>query len=391
MSESKTVARLRPFGSSVFAEMTKLANEHGAVNLSQGFPDFEGPAEIIDAVVRAFREGHNQYARSMGHPELVESIAWYRKEQFGLSYDPLTEVIVASGGTEVITSAILGLVEPGDEVILVEPFYDSYPAAVRMAGGVPRYVTLARPDFVLDRAELEAAFTESTKLLVINTPHNPTGRIFGPAERAAIAELAIRHDVMVLSDEVYEHILFDGIQHEPLAQLEGMRDRTLVVSSAGKSYSFTGWKVGWATGPADMVRAVQAAHQFVTFSTATPIQVGLARAIRALPSSYFTTLRMEYQARRDLMVDVLTQAGFVPSIPKGTYFVMADFSKLFDEDDRTVAVRLVKEYGVAAIPPSSFYAQRPDEAKTLLRFAFPKKRETLERAGERLMKLRSRV
>ncbi|MBI4822279.1 MAG: aminotransferase class I/II-fold pyridoxal phosphate-dependent enzyme [Deltaproteobacteria bacterium] len=390
MSDTRVSKKLRGFGSSVFAEMTKLSNEHGAVNLSQGFPDFEGPVEIVESVIRAFREGHNQYARSMGHPELVEAISATRRAQFGLQYDPMTEVLVASGGTEVITSAILGLVEPEDEVILVEPFYDSYPAAIAMAGGSPRFVTLRHPGFRLDRAELEAAFSKKTKLLVLNTPHNPTGRVFDTAELAMVAELCIRHDVLVLSDEVYEHILFDGTPHVPLPSVPGMRDRTLVVSSAGKTYSFTGWKIGWATGPMDMIKAVQAAHQFVTFSTATPIQVGLARAMSTIGPEYYEQLRTDYQQRRDFMVEILDGAGFEVSIPKGTYFVMADFSKLFPgQDDRAVAVRLVKEYGVAAIPPSSFYAKEPDQAKSLLRFAFPKRQDTLSKAAERLGRLKT--
>ncbi|MBI5507320.1 MAG: aminotransferase class I/II-fold pyridoxal phosphate-dependent enzyme [Deltaproteobacteria bacterium] len=382
--------RLRPFGASVFAEMTELANRHQAINLSQGFPDFDGPAEIFDAALAAMRAGANQYARSRGHLELVRAISETRAQLYGLSYDPETEVVVFSGATEGILSSLLGLLNPGDEVILIEPFYDSYPVCVTLAGAVPRYVTLKFPDFALDVAELERQITKRTRVLVLNTPHNPTGKVFTPAELGAVADLCVRHDLVVLADEVYEHLTFDGRRHLPIATVPGMRERTLTLSSTGKTFSLTGWKVGWATGPQRLVDAAQAAHQFVTFATATPFQVAMATALRRfiLGGDYLADFQRQYAARRDFLVRALTNAGFAVAIPAGTYFIVADFSRLSSEDDQTFARRLVTEHGVATIPPGAFYAAHPEEGRRLLRFAFCKRLETLEAAAARLRALR---
>lgn len=382
--------RFEPFGTTIFSEMTRLALEHQAINLSQGFPDFEGPSLVVEHVAQALRSGHNQYARSMGHPELVSALAALEEEVYGLRYDPMSEVVVTSGATEAITAAVLGLVNPGDEVILFEPYYDSYPAAVAMAGGVPRYCTLRFPHFALPVSELAALINDRTRLIVLNSPHNPSGKVFTRDELAAIAELAQRHDLLVISDEVYEHLTYDGAIHVPIASLPRMRDRTVTISSAGKTYSFTGWKIGWAMSAAPLAQAVQAAHQFITFATSTPVQVGLARAMRELGVGYFGSLRAEYQLRRDFMVDVLGRCGFEVSVPRGTYFILAAFSRLFPGTDRAFAEKLVREQKVAAIPPSAFYTRAKDEGARLLRFAFCKTQPTLDAARERLETLNPR-
>jgi len=381
-------ARLRPFGTTIFSEMTALAVRHGAINLAQGFPDFEGPSGIVDAAVDALRGGHNQYARSMGHPDLVAAIADKYRETYGLAFDPLAEVTVLCGATEGIAAALLGLLDPGDEVILFEPFYDSYPACVALAGATARFCTLRFPDFALDVDALSALFGPRTRVLVLNSPHNPTGKVFDRAELDAIARLCQAHGVVVVADEVYEHLTFDGAAHLPMAALPGMGERTLTVSSTGKTYSLTGWKIGWAVGPAPLVAAAQAAHQFLTFCAATPLQVAMSRAIRAFGADYFNRLRAEYAVRRGLLMDVLTDAGFEVAAPAGTYFVLADFSRLWDGDDRSFANHLIERYGVAAIPPSVFYQAAPEAGRRLLRFAFCKRRETLEAAAERLHRLR---
>lgn len=380
--------KLAPFGTTIFSEMTKLALEHEAINLSQGFPDFDGPPALIDEVSRAMREGHNQYARSMGHPILVTALAERQRRLYGQSYAPLEEVVVTSGATETIASALLGLVSPGDEVILIEPFYDSYPACLAMAGATARHLTLRFPDFALDPAALEALVSERTRVILMNSPHNPTGHVFSAAELEAIAKIAIEHDLWVISDEVYEHLTYDGLQHRSIASLPGMRERTLIISSAGKTFSFTGWKIGWAFGPAKMVAAVQAAHQFITFATSTPMQVALGRFLSTLGDDFYATLTREYQARRDRLLPVLREVGFEVAVPQGTYFIVGSFAALSSEDDRTYARRLIREIGVATIPPSVFYAARPEEGQKLLRFAFCKRDATLDAASERLRRLR---
>jgi N-succinyldiaminopimelate aminotransferase len=379
--------RLRPFGTSIFAEMTALSDVHRAINLSQGFPDFEGPAEILEAAVASLRAGHNQYARSMGHPLLVEAIAGKVGDLYGLDVDPYRQVTVFCGATEGIASSLLGLLDPGDEVILFEPYYDSYPAIVALAGATSRYYTLRFPDFAIDLAELAALFTSRTRLIVVNTPHNPTGKVFTRAELESIAALCLERDVLVLTDEVYEHLTYDGAAHVPMASLPGMFDRTLTLSSTGKTFSFTGWKIGWAVGPVPLVAAAQAAHQFVTFCAPAPLQVAMATAISDFRGPYLARLQAEYAERRDLLVDALTASGFGVAVPRGTYFVVADFTGLSAADDRTFARTLVEDYGVAAIPPSAFYTAAPEEGRRLLRFAFCKRLETLRAAAERLGQL----
>jgi N-succinyldiaminopimelate aminotransferase len=379
-----TNRRLRPFGTTIFVEMTALAQEHGAINLAQGFPDFEGPPEIVDAAVRALRSGDNQYARSRGHPELVHAVAEAQERDYGMAYDPMEEVVVFSGATEGIAAAFLGILDPGDEVILFEPFYDSYPPGLALSGAVPRFLTLRFPDFALDGDALRALVTRRTRMIVLNTPMNPTGKVFDRGELEIIAALCREHDLIALTDEVYEHLTFDGAEHVPLASLPGMRERTLTLSSAGKTYSFTGWKIGWGTGPKPLVDGAQAAHQFLTYAVATPLQLAVAYALRNHTQDFLERFRAEYGARRDLLVAALEEAGLQVVVPRGTYFVYAGFREIFDGDDRAFAYWLTKEHGVASLPPSSFYQAGIDEGRRLTRFAFCKRMETLEAAAERL-------
>ncbi|MFZ9886859.1 MAG: aminotransferase class I/II-fold pyridoxal phosphate-dependent enzyme [Myxococcota bacterium] len=371
--------------------MSALAVAHDAINLSQGFPDFEGPSHGVDAAVSALRAGHNQYVRSMGHPALAKAIAGHQRRWYGIDVDPMREVVVTTGATEAIAAAVLGLLEPGDEVILFEPFYDSYPALVSMAGGVSRYVTLRFPDFALDEDALRAQISAKTRMLVLNNPHNPSGKVFRREELALIARIAEEHDLLVLSDEVYEHLVYDGAVHIPFSTLAGMASRTVTASSTGKTFSFTGWKVGWLTGPVPLVEAAQAAHQFLTFCGAAPLQVAMAEALERCDESFLHSLRGEYQARRDLLVEGLRALGFDVASPRGTYFVLADHRALSEgQDDREFATRLVQQLGVAAIPPSAFYGREPAEGRRLLRFAFCKRLETLQHALGRLRGLRTR-
>ena len=375
--------KLKPFGTTIFSEMTRLALEHEAINLSQGFPDFEGPTELLDQAVAAIRGGANQYARSMGHPRLAEAVARHQR-RYDLDYDPMTEVCVFSGATEGLAASLLGLLNPGDRIVVFEPFYDSYPAGIALAGAEAEMVTLPFPDFDVDFEHVERLFESGARFLLLNTPHNPTGKVFGDDELATLARLCVKHDVHVIADEVYEHLWFDGAAHRPIATFPGMRDRTLTISSAGKTFSVTGWKIGWATGPKSMIAAAQAAHQFVTFATSTPMQVAVAWALDELGDDYFETFRADYDAKRRFLVEVLEECGFRVAVPRGTYFVLADFSAVHDGDDVSFARMLVERHGVAAIPPSFFYRRAPEEGRKLVRFAFCKRRETLEAASERL-------
>src|SRR5262245_5990089 len=351
-------AALAALGTSIFSEMTRLAIETGAVNLSQGFPDFEGPPAIVDAAIEALRAGHNQYGRSMGLPALVEAIAAHQERCYGLRYDPMTEVCAFAGATEGIAASMLGLLEPGDEVVLFEPFYDSYPATIAMAGATPRVVTLRFPRFAIDAAAVRAELTPRTRMIVLNSPHNPSGHVVSTDELDALAELCIAHDLIAVTDEVYEHLVFDGARHVPLASRPGMRDRTITLSSTGKTYSFTGWKVGWATGPAPLVAAVQRAHQFLTFCAATPLHTAMAVALRTFGDEFAAELQRDYTERRDLLLDVLRDVGFTPSVPRGTYFILCELGDLAaGDDDVAFARRLIRDAGVAAIPPSAFYSR----------------------------------
>ncbi len=381
--------RVTGFGTSVFTEMSRLAVQHGAVNLGQGFPDFAGPDFVKEAAIQAIRADLNQYAVSYGTPRLRRIIAEAWQRSYGREVDPEREVSVGSGATEVILDAILGLVNPGDEVILFEPFYDSYVPDILMAGGIARFVTLEPPDWGFDRQALADLFTPRTKLILINTPHNPTGKVFSREELSFIASLCQRHGVFVLTDEVYEQIRFNGVEHAPMASLPGMWERTLTVNSTGKTFSMTGWKVGYAVGPPELNQAVRATHQFVTFSTSTPFQEAMASAMEtALRTGYYEQLRREYTARRDLLAGALSSAG-LPTLPvQGSYFLMADVQGMGFPDDVSFCRYLTTEIGVAAIPPSAFYAD-PARAPLMARFCFAKKEETLQAAAERLQGLRA--
>lgn len=382
-----TAERLRPFGTTIFAEMTALAQEHGAINLAQGFPDFEGPREVVEAAVEALRSGDNQYARSRGHPELVRAVAESYERNFGLTFDPMDEVVVFSGATEGIAASLLGHLNPGDEVILLEPFYDSYPPGLALSGAIPRFLTLRFPDFALDPDALRALVNRRTRMIVLNTPMNPTGKVFSREELEIIAAVCQEHDLMALTDEVYEHLTFDGARHIPLAGIPGMRERTLTLSSAGKTYSFTGWKIGWGVGPRHLVDGAQAAHQFLTYAVPTPLQRAVAFALTHCTNQYLAGFRAEYAARRDFLVASLREVGFRLDAPQGTYFLLADFREVFQGDDREFAYWLTREHGVAAIPPSAFYQEDAREGRRLARFAFCKRMETLEDAAERLRRI----
>ncbi len=378
--------RVRSFGTTIFFEMTSLANQHGAVNLGQGFPDFPGPEFLKEAAIAAIRADINQYAPGSGRPALREAIAAKMARHYGLAVNPATDIVVTSGATEAIFAAIMGLVNPGDEVILFEPYYDSYLPSVQMAGGVPRFYTLRPPDWPIDPAELAALFSPKTKLILVNTPHNPIGKVYTEAELSLIADLCRQHDVIAVVDEVYEHIIFDGVRHVSLATLPGMAERTITISSAGKTFSMTGWKVGWAVAPAELCQAVFRVHQFVTYAGATPLQEGAATALHS-SDDYYAELAAMYQANRDFLARALAEAGLEPILPQGTYFIMVDISRLGFPDDIAFCRYLTIEIGVAAIPPSAFYFN-PANRANLARFAFCKSRTTLEEAARRLLKLK---
>lgn len=375
------VSRMQPHAETIFATMSALALEHDAINLGQGFPDTDGPAEVLEAAREAIDAGHNQYPPTAGIPALREAIAAHQARHHSLRPDPADEVLVTSGATEAIAAAVLGLVTPGDEVVVIEPSYDSYAAVIALAGGVRRTVPLRFPDLSLDPQELAAAFSDRTRVVVVNSPHNPTGKVFAPDELALVADLARRHDAWVLSDEVYEHLTF-GVPHVPIATLPGMWERTLTVGSAGKFFSVTGWKVGWLTGPAPLVRAARAVHQYLTFTTASPLQHAVARALDLGPAP-LDELRDSLRDRHDLLVDGLRGAGLEVRPSQGTYFVIADAAPLGVEDAVQWCLRLPADAGVAAVPVSVF-CDDPTATASLVRFAFCKQVPVLEEACRRL-------
>ncbi len=384
MTAPATASRLSGFGETVFAEITALATAHGAINLGQGTPGFDGPDFVKDAAIAAIAAGDNQYARMLGIPALNETIAARFDRDTGLAVDPVAHVQVTSGCTEAIAATFLGLVEPGDEVVLIEPFYDSYPVCTALAGATPRFVTLRHPGYRLERDALAAAVGPKTRAIVLNTPHNPSGRVFDDAELAAVAEIAIANDCLVFADEVYEHLVFDG-RHRSIATLPGMWERTVTWSSLGKTFSLTGWKIGWSIAPAHLTAGVRSAHQFLTFATATPLQHGAVAALDA-PDSYFDELVAGYRRKRDLLAEGLADAGFGVSVPQGTYFILADHRPFGFPDDVAFARHLITQIGVAAIPPSAFYHD-PADGAALIRFAFCKDEATLAAAVERLQRL----
>ncbi|HYZ55476.1 MAG TPA: pyridoxal phosphate-dependent aminotransferase [Streptosporangiaceae bacterium] len=378
--------RLTGMGTTIFAEMSALALETGSVNLGQGFPDTDGPPEVAQAAASAILEGRgNQYPPGPGIPGLRQAIADHQRRFYGLDYDPAAEVLVTAGATEAIAAALLALLEPGDEVIAFEPYYDSYAASIAMAGGIRVPVTLRPPGFRPDIGALSAAVTARTRAILVNSPHNPTGAVFSREELTAIARIASEHDLLVITDEVYEHLIYTG-GHVPMASLPGMRERTVSISSAGKTFSFTGWKIGWVTATAELVSAVRAAKQFLTYVSGGPFQYAVADAL-ALPDSYFTELREDLRMKRDLLSGGLAELGFKVYPPDGTYFITTDIRPLGEQDGIEFCAALPRRAGVVAIPSAVFYDDR-EAGRTQVRFTFCKRPEVLKEALARLTVLR---
>jgi N-succinyldiaminopimelate aminotransferase len=372
------VPRLRPFTETIFAEITQLAVRTGAINLGQGFPDTDGPPSILDAAATALHGGQNQYPPASGVPALREAVAAHQKRFYGLEAG---EVLVTAGATEAIASAVIALCEAGDEVVIFEPYYDSYPAVIAMSGATRRVVPLRAPDFQPDPAELRAAFGPRTRAVVVNSPHNPTGTVFGRDTLQAIGDLAVEFDAVVITDEVYEHMTY-GVPHIPMATLPGLAERTLTVSSAGKTFNVTGWKIGWVHGPAELVAAVRAVKQFLTFVSGGPLQPAVAHAL-ALPDPVYAAIPANLRPKRDMLVEGLRERGLQVHEPKGTFFVVADAAPLGVRNAAAFAREMPQRLGVAAVPVSVF-CDDPDLAPTLLRFAFCKRDEVLTEALTRL-------
>jgi aspartate/methionine/tyrosine aminotransferase len=386
MSRLRTSEKASRFTESVIREMTRLATRHGAVNLSQGFPDFPAPEAIKHAACEAIRADVNQYAITWGARPLRDAIAADAGRRHGVPVNPDTQVTVCCGSTEAMMSAMLGIVDPGDEVIIFEPFYENYGPDAILSGATPRFVRLREPDWTFDPAELAAAFSNRTRAIIINTPNNPTGKVFTRAELAGIAQLCQQWDVMAVTDEIYEHILYDGAVHVPMASLDGMADRTITINSISKTFSVTGWRVGWTIAPPDVTSAIRKVHDFLTVGAAAPLQAAAAAALN-LPQSYFSELASAYGRRRDRLMGILRRAGFVCFEPSGAYYVMTDVSAFDFPDDVAFARYLVTDIGVASVPGSSFY-QDPASGRTQIRFCFCKKDETLAAAAERFSRLR---
>ncbi|WP_129286575.1 pyridoxal phosphate-dependent aminotransferase [Streptomyces sp. GZWMJZ-114] len=380
--------RLGGLGTTIFAEMSALAAETGAINLGQGFPDTDGPESVREAAVRALRDGRgNQYPPGPGVPELREAIAHHQQRFYDIELDPDAEVLVTAGATEAIAATMLALLEPGDEVIAFEPYYDSYAACIAMAGALRVPLTLRAPSFRPDLDELRSKITPQTRLLLLNTPHNPTGMVLTTEEQSAIAALAVEQDLLVVTDEVYEHLTFDGAAHVPIASLPGMRERTVSISSAGKTFSYTGWKVGWVMAEGPIVSAVRTAKQYLTYVSAGPFQYAIAEALR-LPDAYFDGFRADLRRKRDLLGDGLRAAGFEVYQPQGTYFITTDITPFGEKDAYAFCRALPERCGVVAIPNSVFY-DAPGAGRTQVRFTFCKKDEVLAEATSRLRRLAS--
>ncbi|MFW7377732.1 MAG: pyridoxal phosphate-dependent aminotransferase [Oligoflexus sp.] len=377
------MARLdwKAFESSIFSEISQLSQKHNAVNLAQGFPDFDGPKEVKEAAITAIQDGFNQYAPSNGILELRRSLAARQKKLYSVNYQPEDEITIFSGATEALFCSIVGLCSPGDEIICFEPFYESYPAAAMLAGASLKTVPLQAPDWQFDAKSLADAITSRTKMLILNTPHNPTGKVFNRDELKSIAELVIRHNLIVVTDEVYEELVFSPARHFPLITIPGMRDRTVCVSSFSKTFSLTGWKVGYAFAPKHLTKFIRIPHQYTVFCSTTPLQWGMLAALE-LGDDYFHLFREEYAKRRMALYEVLRKHGFECRLPAGTYFIMADYSALSDEDDYEFVQRLVTEAGVAAIPTSGFYldAAKAKREMRYVRFGFCKDLKTIATA-----------
>ena len=382
--------RVATFGTTIFTEINQLAAQHQAVNLGQGRPDFDGPQAIIDSAVQALGgSSANQYAPSPGLPSLRAGVAKHAGIFYDLDVDPSSGVIITAGATQGVFSAIMGLVDPGQEVIVIEPYYDSYVPGILMAGGKPVYVPMHPPNWTFVEDELRSAFSENTRALILNTPNNPTGRVYTRRELQMIADLCIEYDVIVISDEVYEHLIFAGHQHIAIASLDGMFERTVTVGSAGKTFGMTGWKIGWVYGHPELITGVWRAHQFVVFATNHPSQAAVAYAF-TLGNSYYEQYQALYTHKRELIMQVIDAAGMSAIQPEGTYFIMGDFSQVYDGNDVQFCKFLIEQIGVATIPPSAFFSPKHKRhAENHVRFAFCKSDDTLEQAAERMQRLRS--
>ena len=377
--------RLQGFGTTIFTAMSALAIETQSVNLGQGFPDTDGPVAVSQAAIDAIKAGHNQYPPLPGIEPLRTAVAEHRLRFRDQRFDPSGEVLITAGATEALAAALLSLTGPGDEVVTFEPYYDSYAAGIAMSGAQRRVVTLRGRDFAFDPEELETAFTPATKLMLLNSPHNPTGKVFSRSELEIIARVCIENDVIAVTDEVYEHLVFDNAEHIPLATLPGMAERTITVSSAGKIFSFTGWKIGWACGPAELINAVRTAKQFLTFVSGAPLQPAVAVGLR-LGDDFFEDYAAQMESKRDRLVDGLDKAGFDVIVPQGTYFVTADITALGETDGIDFCMSLPQRCGVVAVPTQVFY-DNPETGSRLVRFAFCKRDEVLDEASRRLQQL----
>ncbi|WP_211212513.1 pyridoxal phosphate-dependent aminotransferase [Nonomuraea coxensis] len=381
------VSRMRAFGTTIFAEMSALAAQTGSINLGQGFPDTDGPAGMLDRAVQAIGSGANQYPPGPGVPELRRAVAEHRADHYRLDYDPAREVLVTVGATEAIAASVLALCEPGDEVIAFEPYYDSYAASIALAQArlVPVTLRPVEGRFTFDPDELRAAVTPRTRAVLVNSPHNPTGTVFTREELEVVAELCRERDLIAITDEVYEHLTFDGVAHVPMATLPGMRERTVMISSAGKTFSVTGWKTGWVCAPAPLVTAVQTVKQFLTFTAGAPWQLAVAHGLRH-ELEWVSALRSGLQDKRDRLMEGLAAAGFEVLRPAGTYFVQTDIRPLGFTDGLELTRRLPELAGVVAIPTQVFY-DRPERGRHYVRFAFCKKDEVIDEAAARLKRL----
>jgi N-succinyldiaminopimelate aminotransferase len=377
----RQAARLDGIGSTIFAEMSALAMRTQAINLGQGFPDEDGPSSVVEVAVEAMRTGRNQYPPGHGTPELVAAVIEHQRACYGLELEP-AQVVVTTGATEAIAGAMLGLVDPGDEVVVLEPYYDSYVAMIQIAGGVRRPVTLRAPDFRLDLDSMAAAIGERTRLILLNTPHNPTGTVLTRAELEGVARLAIEHDLVVVTDEVYEHLVFDGREHVPIATVPGMAERTLSISSSGKTFSLTGWKIGWATGPAELVAAVEGAKNWLSFASGAPLQPAIAHALTH-ELGFPRALRADLQGKRDLLCEGLGKLDVNVRVPEGTYFVTTDVRRLGWPDGRAFCLALPERAGVVAIPSQGFYDDK-EEGRHLVRWAFCKTEDVIREGLARL-------
>ncbi len=384
--KSLTSERASKFTESVIREMTRICLKHQGVNLAQGFPDFPAPMEIKEAALKAIEADLNQYAITWGtgplRQAIAEKFAWYN----GVSIDPEREVTVCCGSTEAMIASLMAIVNPGEEVIVFEPFYENYGPDTILCGAQPKFITLHEPDWHFDQKELSQAFNSRTKAIILNTPNNPTGKVFSREELQFIADLCLKWDVIAVTDEIYEHILYDGAEHISIASLPGMRDRTITINSISKTYSLTGWRVGWTIASPALTSSIRKVHDFLTVGAPHPLQEAAVVALR-MDRSYYQTLAREYQERRDFLAQALIEAGFKIFLPKGAYYIMADIGHFGFSDDMTFATHLIEKGGVATVPGSSFYS-RPSLGANKVRFCFPKKRETLEQAVERLKRFK---